>query len=357
MYRALQTDFDSLPQLLAARAGEIGEERFVRNAELEWTFGEFHARVIEVAAGLQELGVKQGDVVGVILPNSPHYLEVWWAILWLGGIFNPVNPALTAREATGILADSEAVVADLHAGGGGGAGGAPRPAAEAARDRRRRRAPTRRRRCAATARAEEHAKISPDDLCAFVYTSGTTGRPKGAMLGHGNFLANAWQLGEPLPVSRGDTLGMVLPLFHVNAQLVTTVIPLVLGAQVAMWERFSASAFWGEVARFEPVTFSSVPTMLAALLHAPGADEAESNSLRFVICGAAPLSPALFRRFEEQVRAQDHGGLRAHRGHLLHDDQPLHRAAQDRLGRAADPRPGRADHRRGGRSGRRRHRG
>ena len=120
------------------------------------------------------------------------------------------------------------------------------------------------------------------------------------MLGHGNFLANAWQLGEPLPVSRGDTLGMVLPLFHVNAQLVTTVIPLVLGAQVAMWERFSASAFWGEVARFEPVTFSSVPTMLAALLHAPGADEAESNSLRFVICGAAPLSPALFRRFEDK---------------------------------------------------------
>ena len=52
--------------------------------------------------------------------------------------------------------------------------------------------------------------------------------------------------------------------------------------------------------RFEPVTFSAVPTMLAALLHAPGADEAETNTLRFVICGAAPLSPALFRRFEEK---------------------------------------------------------
>jgi acyl-CoA synthetase (AMP-forming)/AMP-acid ligase II len=95
-------------------------------------------------------------------------------------------------------------------------------------------------------------------------------------------------------------MGMVLPLFHVNAQLVTTVIPLLIGGQVAMWERFSASQFWADVARFEPVTFSSVPTMLAALLHAPGADEAESNSLRFVICGAAPLSPALFRRFEEK---------------------------------------------------------
>jgi acyl-CoA synthetase (AMP-forming)/AMP-acid ligase II len=120
------------------------------------------------------------------------------------------------------------------------------------------------------------------------------------MLSHQNFLSDTRMLAELLPAVRGDTLGMVLPLFHVNAQVVTTVIPLVLGANVAMWERFSASQFWADCARFEPVTFSSVPTMLAALLHAPGADEAESNSLRFVICGAAPLSPALFRRFEEK---------------------------------------------------------
>jgi acyl-CoA synthetase (AMP-forming)/AMP-acid ligase II len=93
---------------------------------------------------------------------------------------------------------------------------------------------------------------------------------------------------------------MVLPLFHVNAQFVTTMLPMLIGAQVAMWDRFSASQFWERVAEFEPVTFSAVPTMLAALLHAPGADEAETNTLRFVICGAAPLSPGLFRRFEEK---------------------------------------------------------
>jgi acyl-CoA synthetase (AMP-forming)/AMP-acid ligase II len=93
---------------------------------------------------------------------------------------------------------------------------------------------------------------------------------------------------------------MVLPLFHVNAQLVTTMLPMLIGAQVAMWDRFSASEFWTKVGEFEPVTFSAVPTMLAALLNAPGADQAERNTLRFVICGAAPLSPGLFRRFEEK---------------------------------------------------------
>ena len=95
-------------------------------------------------------------------------------------------------------------------------------------------------------------------------------------------------------------MGMVLPLFHVNAQLVTTVIPLVPRRPGGDVGALLASQFWEEVAHFEPVTFSSVPTMLAALLHAPGADEAEVNTLRFVICGAAPLSPALFRRFEEK---------------------------------------------------------
>jgi acyl-CoA synthetase (AMP-forming)/AMP-acid ligase II len=299
MYRALRTDFESLPEVLTARAGEIGGERFVRDANHEWTFGEFHERVMEVAAGLREVGVERGDVVGVVLPNSPHYLEVWWGTLWLGAIFNPVNPALTAREQVGILADSEAkvVVATPESAAGleANRGELPELREIVAAEGTDPAAPLRGR-----GSVGEHADINGSDLASFVYTSGTTGRPKGAMLGHANFLANAWQLGEPLPISRGDTLGMVLPLFHVNAQLVTTVIPLVLGANVAMWERFSASQFWADCARFEPVTFSSVPTMLAALLHAPGADEAESNSLRFVICGAAPLSPALFRRFEEK---------------------------------------------------------
>ena len=301
MYRALTTDIENLPRAAARARG--GDRRGALRPRRPPGMDLRRVRRTgsrEVAAGLRELGVEQGDVVGVVLPNSPHYLEVWWAILWLGAIFNPVNPVADLARGRRHPRRLRSQVRRLHAR-------RPPPAWRSTATSCRRcarssppRAPTRPRRCAAAAPSPSTPRSPARDLASFVYTSGTTGRPKGAMLGHANFLANAWQLGEPLPISRGDTLGMVLPLFHVNAQLVTTILPLVLGAQVAMWERFSASQFWADVARFEPVTFSSVPTMLAALLHAPGADEAEANTLRFVICGAAPLSPALFRRFEEK---------------------------------------------------------
>ena len=122
-----------------------------------------------------------------------------------------------------------------------------------------------------------------------------------------------------------------------------------------MWERFSASTFWETVARFEPVTFSAVPTMLAALLHAPGADEAETNTLRFVICGAAPLSPALFRRFEEKFGLTIIEGYGLTEGTCCTTINPFYGPAQDRLDRPADRAAQEVvDPRRGRRAGRRR---
>jgi long-chain acyl-CoA synthetase len=240
-------------------------------------------------------------VVGVVLRNGPEYLELWWAILWLGAVLNPVNPDLTGRETAEILADSGASTVVCH------------EEAATALEARRPQLAALAQVIAVAQRSEdplgvlrgggtiaEPEPVAPHDLAALLYTSGTTGRPKGAMLSHRNLLADTWMLAELLPLGRGDVLGMVLPLFHANAQVVTTLVPLLIGGQVAMWERFSASGFWATVKEFEPVTFSAVPTMLAALLHAPGADAAETNTLRFVICGAAPLSPALFRRFEEK---------------------------------------------------------
>jgi long-chain acyl-CoA synthetase len=301
MSAVLSNDAATLPELLHTRAHELADARFVRDARIEWSYGEFGTRVTEVAGGLRALGVRPGDVVAIILPNCPDYLAAWWGILWAGAVFNPINPSYTGREAAQILEDSGAsvVICDEPMA----AALAPHraelpgvrhvvttrpPPEDPLADLR------------GSGTVDEPAEAAPDDLAALVYTSGTTGRPKGAMLTHHNYMADIRMFAELLPLGRGDVLGMVLPLFHANAQVVTTMTPMLIGAEIAMWDRFSASGFWATVAEFKPVTFSAVPTMLAALLHAPGADEAQTNTVRFVICGAAPLSPALFNRFEEK---------------------------------------------------------
>src|SRR5262249_45659448 len=110
MPTVLSTESETLPELLRVRAAELGDEQFVRDARTAWSYEEFARRVTEVAGGLRSLGVGQGDVVGVVLRNGPEYLEVWWAILWLGAVFNPVNPELTVGEAAGILEDSGACI-------------------------------------------------------------------------------------------------------------------------------------------------------------------------------------------------------------------------------------------------------
>jgi acyl-CoA synthetase (AMP-forming)/AMP-acid ligase II len=295
------SEFQTLPDLLRFRAHEDPDRTFVRQRDRGFTFGEFDARTDAIAAGLAELGVSPGDVVSVFLPNCLEFLEAWWAILKAGAVFGPVNPAYTGTEAGYVIGHSRAVALVTDARGAdvvapvrgdleqlrevisidGGGGGVALDAL-----------------AAATSSPPEPSR-APDDLASILYTSGTTGKPKGAMLSHRNLLVNTTQGAELVPLTKGERVGMLLPLFHANAQVVTTLIPLMIGCEVAMWERFSAKQFWPMVAELEPVTISAVPTILAAVLHAENAPDAE-NSLRYVICGAAPLSVELLQAFQER---------------------------------------------------------
>jgi len=297
------TGFSSLPELLRCRAGELGDAPLLRWRDEVIGYAEFDRRTDELAVGLAELGVGRGDVVSLYMANRPEFLETWWATLKLGAVFGPVNSQFRGPEAAYVVGHSAAKVAvgdaaaaetlaaqretlpDLAAivdvDAGDGLDGLRRPG---------RRPPV--------------VDIAPTELAALVYTSGTTGRPKGAMLSHGNYLADTAMAAELLPAGPGDCLGMVLPLFHVNAQVATTTTPMLIGGQIAMWDRFSASTFWATVEQHRPVSFSAVPTILAALLRAPGADEADTSSLRYVVCGAAPLTRDLLEAFERKFDLQ-----------------------------------------------------
>ena len=292
-------DLKWMPDLLRAAAKRGPDKPFVRFRDRTLTYGEFDARTDELAAGMADLGVKPGDVVSVFLPNCIEFLEAWWAILKAGGILGPVNPANTGPEAGYVLGHSEAVALVTDERGVGVIaperdgltglhsvisidGGGDVTLAELARGG-----------------SAPDVSRDLDELAAILYTSGTTGKPKGAMLTHRNELVNAAMAAELVPLGPGERVGMMLPLFHANAQVVTCVIPMMIGCEVVMWERFSASKFWQTVEEFEPVTLSAVPTILAAVLNAEGAPSG-ATSLRYVICGAAPLSVELLEAFQNR---------------------------------------------------------
>jgi acyl-CoA synthetase (AMP-forming)/AMP-acid ligase II len=290
------SDIKWMPDLLRNQARANPDQTFVRLGERSLTYGEFDARTDELAGGFADIGVKPGDVVSVFLPNCIEFLEAWWGILKAGGVLGPVNPAYTGTEASWVIKHAEAVAVVTTSAGaatleGHDLGGVRETVVidgELNLD-------------AVAARGSGAPDVTRelDDLAHILYTSGTTGSPKGAMLSHRNEIVNAVQAGELLPLGPGDRLGMLLPLFHANAQVATTLVPMLLGLEVVMWERFSASKFWDTVAEYEPVSISAVPTILAAVLAAENAPTGPT-SLRYVICGAAPLSAELMTAFEER---------------------------------------------------------
>src|SRR5213593_4386564 len=100
------SDLQTMPDLLRMQSRRTHDLRFVQLRDRSYTYGEFDARTDELAAGMAELGVKDGDVVSVFLPNCIEFLEAWWAILKAGGVLGPINPAYTVSEAGYIVEHS-----------------------------------------------------------------------------------------------------------------------------------------------------------------------------------------------------------------------------------------------------------
>jgi long-chain acyl-CoA synthetase len=244
------------------------------------------AREVRDAAGLlAQRGLRRGDVLGVMLPNRVELVITMFAAWRLGAAMTPINPALTPVEvqhqvrdsgARMVIAESaeavtgsDALVLTLDDVARTHAGGSDPPVTPA----------------------------SLDDLALLIYTSGTTGRPKGVMLDHANIARTAEIIIDAAGLTAGDHCMLVLPLFHVNGIMVSVVSPLAAGGSTTIAPRFDPATFWVHVAQARATYFSAVPTIYAMLVHLP-AGVATPASLRFVICGAAPMSAELIKEFE-----------------------------------------------------------
>ena len=276
-------DFGYLPWTMPQ---DRGAQACVRDDRVELTYAQFDARIAAFAEQLSELGFGKGDVLAIMLPNRVELLVALFAAWRLGGAATPVNPVFTANEADYQIEDSGASVV-VNEGPHAPSAGRPCVAVDAMRT-------------AATGEPSAPAAPAPEDLALLIYTSGSTGRPKGVMLDHANAEAMSSTMATHLTLTAQDHCLLVLPLFHVNAIMVSALATFRSGGQLSIVGSFSASRFFDQVERLRPTYFSAVPTIYALLASLPEDVRPDTSSLRFVVCGAAPVSEELLNRSVER---------------------------------------------------------
>jgi len=290
-------------ELLESRQSKTPHKPFLisESDDRQFTYLEFKEAVLRTASMLIALGIKRGNTVSLLLPNSAEYLIAYFACWRIGAIAGPVNSLLKADELTYVISNSEAKVALVNS--------EFLPLIDPLRPQLEGKATIVQFDCEADstigfegAELVEVSEVSPDNEAIIIYTSGTTGRPKGCLLTHKNLVANARQITEWLGFTESDRLLSIMPLFHMNAVSVTTMAALYAGGSTVVSPRFSASRFWQIISDHQVTSFGSVATMLSMLLgkYPEGVPaEYKTDQLRFAMCGSAPVPAEVLKRFEE----------------------------------------------------------
>ncbi|WP_309234915.1 alpha/beta fold hydrolase [Nocardia sp. XZ_19_385] len=259
------------------------------------TYAELEERTARVAALLRSRGIEVGARVAVMLPNVPEFVVLYYGILRAGAVVVPMNPLLKTREVAYYLRDSgAALLFDWPDGPGEGAQGAaatetPVLDARALEQLLTQLPPYR-----------QGTAVDAGELAVILYTSGTTGTPKGAALTHSGLAHNAAVYSSTVQDIRADDVILgCLPLFHTFGQTCAMNAAICCGAALTLLPRFDPAAVFETIARDEVTMLAGVPTMYSALLHHPGADAAEVSSLRRCVSGGASLPVELLRAFEK----------------------------------------------------------
>jgi long-chain acyl-CoA synthetase len=270
----------------------------LRCDDLQFTFAEFDAAAARVATLLEQAGVEPGDRVGVMLPNTPAFAIVFYGIIYRGAVAVPMNPLLKAREVTFYLSNSGAkALFGTPAFANEATAGADEVGAQ----------------CwivddaglldliAGLPEQESPVERGADDVAVILHTSGTTGKPKGAMLTHGNLGRNAEVSVNTLVETGPDDVVMgCLPLFHVFGLTCGLNGAVLSGATLTLIPRFDPLKALEVIERDGVTVFEGVPTMYSALLGvadqaAPGA----TRTLRVCVSGGAAMPVQVLTDFEK----------------------------------------------------------
>ncbi|MFG1664075.1 long-chain fatty acid--CoA ligase [Streptomyces sp. Y7] len=291
----------NLATFLVDSAEAHGDRVAVRQDDSTLTYAELDDACARVAALLRDRGVRPGDRVALTMPNVPLFPVIYYGILRTGGVVVPMNPLLKAREVAFTLRDCEARTAVVFPSF---ADEVLKAAAETGTD------------CLVTEAGafddmlravEPMAGIvdrAPDDPALILYTSGTTGTPKGAALSHRNLATNTATAVETLlQAGPDDVLFGGLPLFHAFGQTCALNTAVAAGATLTLLPRFEPRRALEIMARDGVTVFLGVPTMYAALLHAELPDAFDARRLRLAVSGGASLPIEVLHGFERRFGA------------------------------------------------------
>ncbi|HEX7244151.1 MAG TPA: long-chain fatty acid--CoA ligase [Solirubrobacterales bacterium] len=292
----------NLASLLTESAGQEPGAPAIRLGDVELGYGELDERSARLATLLRERGFQPGDRVGVMLPNVPEFPVAYYGALRAGGVVVPMNVLLKRREIAFYLEDSGAKLllawhgfAEEARAGAADAGAElveVEPAAFAAT-------------LAELEPASGLADTAEDDTAVILYTSGTTGKPKGAELTHLNLFRNADVSSRTTSeISQGDVVLGALPLFHSFGQTVAMNASLKVGACLTLVPKFDPGEALTTMQRDGVTHFYGVPTMYGALLHHPERESFDTSALRICITGGASMPVEVLRGFEEAFGAK-----------------------------------------------------
>ncbi len=309
-------DCGSLRVLLDRTVSLHSDRTLLAFDDRQLTYGEFYDEVLRSARALHELGVAKGDRVAMLVPNSPDFLVTWMAAAHLGAVPAPMNIQLKARSISGQVDQigASAVVVDeslltsidpsslshqphllttrnrssasgpggVEPSRAGGAGGGDR-AGWLDLDE--------------LSSAQEPqpvpVDVEPSDLGAIIFSSGTTGLPKGVAGYQHTYLSSAADCAAIMGLDQDDRIYCCLPLFHGNPQLMAFLPVLAVGASMVVAQRFSASQFWDDTRRYGATGFTYVGTMLQIIVKQDERPDDSSNPVEFCFGGGA--TPELYR--------------------------------------------------------------
>ncbi|MBA3027957.1 MAG: ATP-dependent acyl-CoA ligase [Desulfobacteraceae bacterium] len=307
---SLPRDQWTLGNLLAEKAKRNKGKTFLLFKDQAITFDEFESKANQAAHALTALGIKKGDKIGVLLANCPEYLFVWFAISKIGAVMVPFNIEwkgeilsyiLTHSDTRGAIVQQDLMPQLKEALAGRDLdfyvvksdGNAPVP--DGTRDLKD---------FFMGPDTFTSPAIAPEDPFQIMYTSGTTGRSKGVLRSHEYVMLRALRALRVFGYTPEDIFYTALPMYHGNAQNLTTLPALFINGKMALGVRFSASQFWEDIRKHKATTFNYIGAMIAILYKAPPTNQdGKNHHVRFARGAGAPadLIPDFERRFNLEI--------------------------------------------------------